>query len=185
MDKGIRDQLRAGRYDRTDDGLYVPEKNVLVQGVFCYNIRGQEEEFSRNIVVTQGLNYVLQAAISDTAPIANWYIALFTDDVTPLAGWTAATWRGLSTEWTNYDEATRGAWTTAAVSSGGTDSFANKASFTSSGDAQTVRGAVLVSASAKNADTGILLAASRLSSDKTLATGEILDVGYGIQLTAT
>lgn len=184
MDSKIKDALRAGRYDRTEEGIYIPDQNVLAQGVFKYNIRGEAEEQSRNLVVNQGLDYMLQAAVGETAGIANWYVALFSGDVTVLASWTAASFAATATEWTNYDEATRGTWSKSAVASQGTDSFATKASFTSSADAQTVRGAALISASAKGATTGVLLASSRLSSDKILATGEILDVGYGLQLSA-
>jgi hypothetical protein len=105
--------------------------------------------------------------------------------VSVAAGLTAATFTSATTEWTNYDESARQAWVSATVASQGTDSFSNKASFTSSADSQTVRGAALISASAKSATAGVLMAASRLSSDKTLATGEILDVGYGLTLTAS
>lgn len=104
--------------------------------------------------------------------------------MTVAATWTAATFTATATEWTAYDEAARQTWTKSLVASQGTDSFSNKASFTSSSDSQTVRGAALLSASAKSATSGTLLAASRFSSDKALDTGEILDVGYGLQLTA-
>jgi len=47
-----------------------------------------------------------------------------------------------------------------------------------------LRGAALISASGKGSTTGTLMAASRFTSDKNLDTGEILDVGYGLLLTA-
>jgi hypothetical protein len=148
--------------------------------------RGEDDVLiEKNLVVNEGLNYVLKAAVGETSGISSWYIALFSGDVVVSSAWTAATFVATATEWTNYDETARGTWTNSAVASQGTDSFANKASFTSSADAQTVRGAALVSASAKSATSGVLFAASRLSSDKTLATGEILDVGYGLTLTAS
>lgn len=184
MDQKVREALRAGRYDRTEEGIYVPDHNVLAQGVFKYSIRGEAEEQTPNLVVNEGLDYMLKAAVGETAGLSNWYIALFSGDVTVLATWTAATFPTSATEWTNYDEATRATWTNSLVASQGTDNFSSKASFTSSGDAQTIRGAALISASAKGATSGTLLAATRLSSDKTLATGEILDVGYGLQLSA-
>jgi len=184
MQKNIRDAIKAGRYETTPEGVYFPAENALAQGIFSVAKRGEAEEFSENLVVNEGLDYILKAAVGETAGIANWYIALFTGDVTVVATWTAATFTATATEWTGYDEAARQGWTQSLVASQGTDSFSNKASFTSSSDAQIVRGAAMLSASAKSATSGVLLASSRFSSDKALDTGEILDVGYGLQLSA-
>jgi len=184
MKKTIADALRAGRYEKTPEGVYFPTENTIAQGVFAVSKRGEADEFSLNLVVNEGLDYMLKAAVGETAGIANWYIALFTGDVTVIATWTAASFTAASTEWTAYDEAARVAWTKSLVASQGTDSFSNKASFTSSSDGQIVRGAAMLSASAKSSVSGTLLASSRFSSDKTLDTGEILDVGYGLQLSA-
>lgn len=184
MKDTIKDALKAGRYETTPEGIYFPAENALAQGIFSVSKRGEPVEFSQNLVVNQGLNYILQAAVGETAGISNWYIALFVGDVTVVATWTAATFTATATEWTAYDEAARQGWTKSSVASQGTDSFSNKASFTSSSDTQTVRGAAMLSASAKSATSGVLLAASRFSSDKALDTGEILDVGYGLQLSA-
>jgi hypothetical protein len=101
-----------------------------------------------------------------------------------LSTWTAANFFSNATEFTNYVSATRPAWSNGAISSGGVDSFTTKASFDSTSDTQTIRGAALISASAKSSTSGTLMAASRFPSDKLLDTGEILDVGYGLQLTA-
>lgn len=184
MDKNIRDALVTGRFEQTPEGIYFPATRILAQGVFRVSKRGEPEELSQNLIVNEGLNYVLSAAVGLTAGIANWYIALFTGDVSVVGTWTAATFTATATEWTSYDEAARVAWTKGSVASGGIDSFSNKASFTSSSDTQVVRGAAMLSASAKSATSGVLLAASRFTSDKSLDTGEILDVGYGLQLSA-
>jgi hypothetical protein len=184
MIENIKGALKAGRYESTPEGIYFPAEHALAQGVFSVSKRGEAEEFSQNLVVNEGLDYILKAAVGETAGLANWYIALFTGDVSVVATWTAATFTATSTEWTAYDEAARQVWTKSAVVSQGTDSFSTKASFTSSGNGQTVRGAAMLSASAKSATSGVLLAASRFTSDKSLDTGEILDVGYGLQLSA-
>ena len=188
MDENILDALKAGEYEVTPEGVFFPSENALAQGVFRVSKRGEPEEYSQNLVVTQGRNYILEAALGITAASSNWYIALFTGDVAVSATWTGATFTAAATEWTSYDETTRVLWNKALpVTSGGIDSFSNKSSFTSSSDTQVIRGAALLNASAKS-DAGagsILMASSRLTSDKTLDTGEILDVGYGLQLTAT
>jgi hypothetical protein len=184
MMKSIKESLRAGRYEESAEGIYFPKEKALAQGVFSVSKRGEADEFSENLVVNEGLDYILKAAINETAAYPNWYIALFTGDVTVVATWTAATFTATATEWTAYDEAARVIWTKSAVASQGSDSFSNKASFTSSSDTQTVRGAAMLSASAKSSTSGDLLASSRFTSDKSLDTGEILDVGYGLQLSA-
>jgi hypothetical protein len=185
MNRKIEDAVRSGRFERTGDGgIYIPSERVLARGRFVVCKRGEPEEFFDNLVVNEGLDYILSAALGDTAGISNWYLAPFSGDVTVLATWTAAGFTAAATEWTDYDEAARPLCNFGSVASQGADSFSNKSSFTSSSDSQTVRGVALISASAKSATTGTLLAASRLSSDKGLDTGEVLDIGYGLQLTA-
>lgn len=184
MQENIKDALKAGRYETTPEGIYFPSENALAQGVFSVSKRGEPEEFSQNLVVNEGLDYILKAAVGETAGVANWYIALFSGDVSVLATWTAATFTAASTEWTAYSETTRQAWGKGSVVSAGVDSFSSKSSFTANLSSQVVRGAALLSASAKSATSGVLLASSRFTSDKSLDSGEILDVGYGLQLSA-
>jgi hypothetical protein len=184
LPEDVQESLNAGRYERTPEGVFFPSNNILAQGVFAYCKRGEPVEYSKNLVVNEGLNYLLGTGVGADTTISTWYIATFTGDVTVLATWTAANFTANSTEWTNYDEANRPTWSRGAVASGGTDSFASKASFTSSAVTQVVRGAALISSSIKSSTSGKLMAASRFASDKTLDTGEILDIGYGLQLTA-
>jgi hypothetical protein len=180
----IRDEYMAGKFDRTEEGIYFPASGILAKGVFTVSKRGEVEEQYENLVVNQGLDYILSAAVGATSPLSNWYIATFSGDVTVLSTWTAANFTANSTEWTTYESATRPVWSRGSVASGGVDSFASKAEFKSTADTQTIRGAALISASAKGAISGTLIAASRFTSDKQLDTDEILDVGYGLQLSA-
>ena len=82
MNEIIKDALKSGRYETTPEGIFIPSENALVQGVFRVSKRGEPEELSQNLVVNEGLNYILSAAVGVTAGIANWYIALFTGNVT-------------------------------------------------------------------------------------------------------
>lgn len=184
LPESVQESLSAGEFERTPEGVYFPNQSILAKGVFKYNKRGEPEEVSENLVVAEALDYMLGTAIGTESSISNWYIATFSGNVTVLSSWTAANFTSNSTEFTNYVSATRPAWTNGVVASGGVDSFASKASFESTSDTQTVRGAALISASAKSSTSGTLMAASRFPSDKLLDTGEILDVGYGLQLTA-
>lgn len=180
----LKDALSKGRFDKTKDGIIFPDSKILAQGVFRYNIRGQEEEYSPNLVVNEGLDYLLSAAVSGASTITNWYIAVFTGDVTVQPTWTAADFTAAATEFVDYGSATRPDWTNGVVASGGVDSFANKAAFVSTTDGAILRGAALISGSGKGTTAGKLMAASSFASAKNLDTGEILDVGYGLQLTA-
>lgn len=184
LPEDVQESLRAGKYERTPEGVYFPNNSLLAKGVFVYNKRGEAEEYSENLVVDEALDYMLGASIGTESPISNWYIATFSGNVTVLSTWTAANFTSNSTEFLNYVSATRPAWSNGAVSSGGVDSFTTKASFESDSDTQTIRGAALISSSVKSSTSGTLMAASRFPSDKLLDTGEILDVGYGLQLTA-
>lgn len=181
----IRNEYNAGRFERTEEGLYFPRERLLAQGFFRVRKRGEEWEDSPNLVVTQGLTYILGAAVGAVTPVATWYIAPFVQATTPLASWTASNFNTEATEWTNYDGATRLEWERAAtVTAGAVDSFSTKASFVSSANTQTVRGAALMSSNEKTGTGGVLMAASRFSSDKALDEDEILDIGYGLTLTA-
>lgn len=184
MNDNIRNEYLSGDFEQTDEGIYFPISKMMARGVFVVSKRGEPEEYSENLVVNEGLNYLLNASVGGGSAIASWYVAPFSGNVTVLATWTAANFTASSTEWTLYANATRPAWTHGVVASGGIDSFAAKAEFVSTADGQVVRGAALVSTSAKSSTSGTLIAASRFQSDKSLDTGEILDIGYGLQLTA-
>lgn len=176
--------IQSGQYEQSEEGVLIPSLRLLARGVFRYNKRGEPEEQSVNLVVDQGLDYLLGAAIGAASQIASWYIAPFSGDVAVQASWTAGNFASNATEFTNYAAATRPSWDRGTVASGAVDSFASKAEFASNQDSQIIRGAALISASAKSATTGVLVAASRFASDKNLDTDEILDVGYGLEFTA-
>lgn len=173
-----------GNFEETENGVFIPTTRSLVQGVVKYNKRGEPEEVTSNLIVNQGLNYLLEAATSGTSAIGNWYVAVFSGDVTVQASWTAANFATNATEFTNYENANRPAWNASEVSGGARDSFAHKAEFKSTVDGATLRGAALISSSAKGGTAGVLMGATRFTSSKGLDEEEILDVGYGLQVSA-
>ena len=189
MNNEIRDQFGAGKFERTEDGIYFPRSRMLAQGVFSVNKRGEPEEYSENLVVDEGVEYLLKSAMSvgGTSVVPTWYIALFTGAGAPLPGWVAATWATVATEWTAYTAVggARPAWVKGTYAAGGIDSFGTKAVFTSTdGSTAVIKGAAMLSVSTFGDNPGAkLLAASNFTSDKNLDLGEILDVGYGLLLT--
>jgi hypothetical protein len=159
-----------------------PKDTLSIAGLYKVYVNGQLVETVPNLVVDEGKNYILHAALGAGTPITNWYIALFSGNVVPQASWTAATFVSAATEFTNYSETSRRPWTHGSVSSGSIDNFASKATFTISADNQTIRGVALISSSAKSNTTGVLLGAALFTSPKTLDTGETIDIGYSISL---
>ncbi len=100
-----------------------------------------------NLVPDQVINHLLDVVFSNGTQIANWYLALFSNDHTPLATHTYAS-PGY-TENTGYDEATRPAWSEGGVSMKSITNSANKASFTMDGTNPNIYGASLVSDNTK------------------------------------
>jgi len=181
-DQKIKRALDEGAFELTEDGILLPALRLLARGEFCYSKRGEPEEFTHNLVVTEGLNYILGSALRGVTAIPSWYIAIFSGDVTVAAGWTAANFTANATELTAYSSATRPAWEPTAVSGGVISSYSAKAEFVAT-SAITVRGAGLLSSSVKSGTTGTLVAASKFGTAKSLAEDEILDVGYQLTLT--
>jgi hypothetical protein len=184
LTESMKRAILDGRFEETEDGLFVPRERMMIQGIVTFNKRGEPEEYTHNLIVTQGLNYLVGAATGAVAAIGTWYVAVFSGDVTVQATWTAANFAANSTEFTQYAAANRPTWQPGAVASGARDSFSTKAEFESTTDGAILRGAALISSSTKAGTSGTLLGAVRFPSDKPLDTGEALDVGYGLQLTA-
>lgn len=173
-----------GRFETTENGVFVPVTRSLIQGVVRYNKRGEPEEVTHNLIVEQGLNYMLEASTGGASAVSNWCVAVFTGDVTVSSSWTAANFASNATEFTQYESNTRPTWNKGSVSGGARDSFASKAEFKSTTDGVTLRGAALISSSTKGGTAGTLLGATRFPSSKGLDEDEILDVGYGLQVSA-
>lgn len=143
----------------------------------------------KNLVVNQGLQYMNTQFFTGSGYTATWYIGLYGAAASnnPVAGDTAASHAGF-TEITPYSNATRPAATfgtpTTANPSVATNS-ASPASFNINATA-TVGGAFLISNSTKGGSTGYLFSASDFTSpgDRTVASGDVLNVTYTFSLSA-
>lgn len=109
-----------------------------------------------NLVPNQFIDHVLDSALSGGSQISAWYVTVFNDDHTPAATDTYAV-PGF-TESTEYDEATRPAWSEGGVSAQEISNMASKASFTMTGVDATLYGAAMLSLNTKGdvAGGGIL-----------------------------
>lgn len=133
---------------------------------------------TRNLVVNEGLNHILDVTYHGSAQVGTWYVGLkntgavaATDTMASHAGWT---------ENVNYSEATRPEYVEAAASGQQISNAANKAVFSINADAQTIAGAFLTSDTTKGGSVGILNCAADFASPKSADTGDSLEVTYTI-----
>lgn len=159
------------------DGL----ERKMFEGVDSVVLSVEEVE---NLIPTEGINYVLGAALTGVSPLSSWFIALFEANYTPVAGITAATFTSGATESTAYDESTRVAWVPGSISGGAVNNTASKAVFTMNAT-KTIYGIGQLSASAKSATTGVLVSIARFAAAKAVVDDDVLNVTSGITLTST
>lgn len=187
LSREIIRRLNNRQYERVDNGLiFVPKLGMFAQGVFRHNVNGLDERVDPNLVVDEGLNRILDVSYNDGTQITAWNIGLFTGSSTPASNWTGANITANSTEFTNYTQTTRQAWTSNGVSAGGVVSNSSAtAQFTADTGGGTVWGAFLAQASAKSATTGVLNSASKFAGSRSLLAGDNLNISYTLTLTST
>lgn len=134
------------------------------------------EDF-KNLVTTVGKNKYLDATLKTGLASPAWYVGLVVgpggsntyaaaDTMASHAGWT---------ESVVYSDATRQAFTPGAVSAGSVDNSASKAVFNINAGG-TVGGAFMVDNSTKSGGTGVLLGVGSFASDRTVISGDTLNV---------
>jgi hypothetical protein len=170
-------------FKETKSGLLIPDVKLLVGGRFTGQIIRDGEVIDeiddQNLVVNEGLNYLLNVALAGQGQLNTWFVGLFSGNYTPQASDTAANITANATEWTGYGEATRQAFSTVATTTQSITNSASTATFTQN-TAGTVYGAFIISSSQKSGITGTLLAAAQFSSPKTVAVGDLLALTYTV-----
>jgi len=171
------------QFEFADTGILFPRASVLAQGVFHDSINGAPFQLAgHNLVVTEGLVYMLKAAMTEEAQPTDWYVAPFNGAATVLAAWTAANFAANATELTTeYSEGTRPVWTPDAVDEVNVtvDNAAAPAAYTIVG-AVNVTGAGILSSNVKAGTGGVLAAASRFTATRVLADADDYSLRYGI-----
>lgn len=111
------------------------------------------EETIKNLVTTEGLNYIMNAGFKSGTAVGTWYVGL-KDTGAPAANDTAANLGSQAwTEYTEYDEAVRQTLTLGTVTSGSVSNTASPASFTIGSPAPDVYGVFVVDDNTKNAQS--------------------------------
>jgi len=143
-----------------------------------------EEEITPNLVVNEGLNYILDVALASGTQYGWWAIGLVSSFSYPSGepGDTMFNHPSWS-EFTNYSETERPLWQPGAVASQSVDNSSNKASYSINADGQTVAGGFLVgstNAGTKGGSSGKLYAVGAFTQG-----AKSVDNGDTLQVTAT
>lgn len=163
--------IRNFNYECSDDGLLIA--GARIQGrLMTAADDGLGERIEDNLLTIEGMNHILGVVLSNTTRVTTWYVAPASANVTYSASWTAANFAANATEiTTDYSEATRVEFVEGAASAGAISNIASPATITSASSSPvTIWGVGILSASAKGATTGVLLAASKFATTaRTLA----------------
>lgn len=172
--------VRNLKYEASDAGVLFPRSRLFIGGAFRVTGGDGESTIDANTFTNEGLNYLLNSAFGGGAPITQFFLAPFSGNVTPNAGWTAASFPGSATEFTAYAGTTRPQWVEANADSQVIGNTASQAVFTfNAGGPYNLYGMALLSASAKGATTGILVAAMRFAAPRlNQLAGDRLAVEY-------
>lgn len=139
---------------------------------------------SPNIVVDEGLNHILDVALSNGAQSTTWYVGIFKNNYTPVAGDVAATFAGSGVAnevITEVDETSRPQWVDAGVSSKTVTNSASPAVFTAN-QSVAVYGAFLISNATMGGTTGVLCAASKFAAVRNLLNTDVLNITYTLNI---
>lgn len=175
VDSALKDALEEGQAVKV--GGYFTVEHVRNGEVI-------DKEVSKNIVVDQGLNYILDAALSNGTAITTLYLGIFKNNYTPIAGDTASTFAGAGVAneiITEIDESTRPQWVEAGVASKTITNSASAAVFTAN-TTVAAYGAFLISNNTLGGTSGTLISASKFSAVKNLANTDTLNVTYTLTI---
>ena len=173
--------MSEAAYARRPSGLLVPHHDIVGAGRYRGAIiRCGEviDEFDvSNVVVNQGLNYMLGAALGAQTVVTSWYIGLFSGNYTVVAADTAATIAANATEVTAYTAGARVSWLPAAPASQAVSNSGSQASFTFNAPV-TVYGASLASSATLSGTSGTLFSGAQFGSAKSVVSGDQLLLTY-------
>lgn len=180
--------LDKHQYEVGPEGILFPQAHAVASGEYFFDTNcGERPGVAPNLIPTQGLNYLLEAALRGGAAFTQFYLAPFSGAYTPVDGVTAQTFATAATEITSategYTETTRRPWTQAAAAGGIMDNVASRASFTiATATELTIRGAALLSDPVKGGTNGVLISISRFAADRKESAGNVFNLGYRVRL---
>jgi len=152
--------------------------------VECIDAEGnlKWEETIKNLVTTQGLNYILNSGFDSGTQLTTWYVGLKAAGA-PAAGDTAANLPSSNgwAEYEDYTSATRPVLTLGNSTTGSIDNVGNVAAYTIESPAADVIGVFIVDANAKGANTS----ATVLYGVGDFAAAKVVDPNDTLNVTVT
>ena len=187
--KELAGELRAERFDITEEGIFFPRLGIQASGEYFDRINGGQWSGSNpNLIPVEGLAHLLNVALGTTAKPAGYYIALFSGTTAPAANWTAASFAAVASEIVSltegYTAATRPVWTPVNTTTGSIDNIASPAEVTiATSGTLNVTGLALLTSNARGGTTGVLVSAAKFAAARTFQNGDTYEVGYRLNLT--
>lgn len=184
LQRDVARALASHKYDVVGDGrIFVPKADAFIGGVFRHSVNGEDLRIDPNLLPTAGLIDILSVCFKQGAQRTAFYLAPFSGNVAPAATLTGANFTGTQTEFTDYSEASRPAWTppNGALATAAVDNSASPAVCTISVAGSTVWGFGLITTQPKEDGTGLLMACSKFAAARdNLQVGDKLNVDYSI-----
>jgi hypothetical protein len=176
--------LRNFKFERTPGGVLFPAQKIAMGGVFHHCVDDGPWQADHNAYALEALDQMLSDWFNNGSVPSAFYIAPFTNNIVPASSLTAATFAATAGEFTGYTESARQAWTPNGNASAQTMSnSAAPAEFTGGASPATIRGAGLLTASAKSATSGVLVAAAAFAASNALNPGSTLKIKYDLVAT--
>lgn len=152
-------------------------------GVFnvrCYGPNGQLkwEDNASNMVVDEGLDYILGILLKNETPSDPWYVGLTDGDPTVDAGDSLTGSHDGWTEVTDYSEDGRQEFEDGSLSGQSVDNSDSKATFSINADDTTIGGAFLADDSSTGENGTLLCVSAFDNGNKTADSGDTLEVQY-------
>lgn len=182
--------LKNFKYEKTEKGIFFPEAKVVLHGLYTHSVNGMDTRLDHNLIVDQGINYLLNTGLGNTAAITAWYLTIFAGGVTPANNWTAANFATNSSEITSttngFTQTARQVFSPGSATADELDNSASLAAFTIATTTQlNVTGAGLLSSSIRGDTSGLLLSATRFTATRTLNNGDVFNLGYSLAGTSS
>lgn len=164
----LRRDFANSKYERTEEGgVYFSRGDFLISGMLSVSLNGGPWEDTPNLIVNEGLAYLLNVGLSAGAQLSTFYVAPFSDNVTPIATLTAGTFNATQNEFDNYTQPARPTWVDDGVVSQYIENTTTPALITvgsATGTENTqVWGAALISASGKLSGLGTMIGCAKFT----------------------
>lgn len=180
----FRRAIRANKFDHTERGIYLPNAKIEIVGAFHISVNGGPAEIAYNTVVNEGKDHFLDATIGTQPADNTWGVSMYTAAVTPNATWTQNTFVATGIEFTNFTLGARPAWTPDAVSGQSVSNAGTPASFTiDTGGPFNLNGAGILRSTTLGSTTSPMIAAAAFNSQRTVDTGDVVNIQYTVNFT--